>query len=294
MPPPADPVLRRKLRAAVDARTQGRVDAAILARAAGRAAMTAPGCHAGLGALDERRLDLDALADAVAGPGLRHPLRAAAGTAEPGLAWLDAGLTDALIWVAVTGAPPPGDRRTAPDRAPTALDAALCAGFLAALLAEIGGLGGPWAGFADRHPGPAEPDLHALRLALPRGQYRCLLAELRLGDDPGTGGALLLALPETGVAGQPAAVAAPPAGRVAPVLAAAPLGLRAVLLRQPFTLAALRALAPGDRIDLPPGADRAVLLETAQGVAVARARLGQARGHRAVLLGEAAPPADTP
>ncbi|RZW12371.1 MAG: flagellar motor switch protein FliM [Rhodobacteraceae bacterium] len=61
-------------------------------------------------------------------------------------------------------------------------------------------------------------------------------------------------------------------------------GLSAVLARLPQTLRAVKALAPGDILDVPTTALGAVTLEDGNGRVLARGRLGQMGGSKAVRL----------
>lgn len=293
MPDGQGSVLRRKLAAGRAGRAAAAgPDATALARVFDRAARMALGCPLAFEAGESRVLPLEVLIADLPPDGLLLLLEGAAG-ARAGLVHLAPLLADALVWATVTGNVPERSAARAAARAPSALDAALVAPFLATLLAELAHLPGMAARLGTLAPGPTVADRGVLVHRLVAGRYLALGGALRPGG--GGGGAFLLALPLPEAAGRPVA-SADWDMRLARVVGGGRVALNAVLHRQLMTLAALRRLAPGDRLSLPPEAAASLRLETVAGGAALAGRLGRARGRRAVLLASSGttPPAAAP
>ncbi|GGD44116.1 hypothetical protein GCM10011358_29860 [Sinisalibacter lacisalsi] len=209
-----------------------------------------------------------------------------------GLVVLDAQAVAALIEMQTTGRVVP---RPAEPRAPTRTDAVMCADFIDRVLESL-----------EQRVGEAGLDLapaltgyrYAMALAEPRAvamtlddiAYRSFSVSVDFGHGAKTG-QLQILLPQD------------PPGRGARALGdaegftealqdrvmAAKAHLVARLARRRITLAELGALQVGSEITLPRAALSEVALEDLEGRVVARGRLGQALGHRALRL---AAPAD--
>lgn len=187
-------------------------------------------------------------------------------------------------------------------RRPTRTDAAMAAdvidaglaGFEAALAGDAALI---WAG-GFRY-GSFLEDPRPLPLILEDTGYRVFRLALELGSGSAAReGGVLLALPAEGRGqlGAPAedAAAAPapgeapqPAGwpdRLEQALMAAPAQLEAVLARLTLPIGEILALQPGATLPLPEGALEQLRIEGPGGRLLARARLGQHRGFRAVRL----------
>lgn len=210
--------------------------------------------------------------------------------APAGLFALDGGVAAALSEYRLTGLLA---ARSGPSRPVTDIDAELLRDFVDAVLAGLRAALPAAPGVALRFGGHL-PDPRALPYVLPDAPLDWLSADLRLGEGE-TAGPLLLALPRGHVTGgMPARPgAAQPAAwhdRLTAAIGAAPVTLDAVLHRRQMPLARVRALAPGDRIDLPRDALDHIGLEAAPGCAIAAGRLGRQRGLRAVRIGPAAGP----
>lgn len=292
------PPLRRKVMAA---RAAGPEAArAALRLAIGRAGRAFPGGEVEAEEIALSAAGLDRMLADLPGDGLALSLSLAGpdGGVAAGLVHFAPSLLDGLVEQAVTGrvrarpAPAP-----AVPRAPTALDAALGAEFLQALLAEMGRAPGLAGLVQDLVAGAPAPGAQTLRYRMPPGPYRALICDIRLA--PGLGGALRLWLRDTGAGpGSGADTAADAAAddqrdaeagtwsaRLADALEAISLPLVAVLHRQTMGLRALQALAPGMRIDLPPDATANIRLSVAGRVDLGLGgRLGRARGRRAVQI----------
>jgi flagellar motor switch protein FliM len=210
-----------------------------------------------------------------------------------GLCALDAGLVDALVEMQLTGSLTPSEPQ---PRRPTDVDAALAQGFLEAaldLLAQEVGAAGlrPWGG--PYRPGARLSDPRPLLQILEEGRY--LVARLELELEQGLRqGQVLLCLPLAPAAAEAAGTEGAGAawtGALQGAVWAAPVTLDAVLHRVPMALDRVRALRPGDVLEIPAGALERVRLDAcpgaraaAPGIASLPGRLGQARGHRAVRL----------
>lgn len=187
------------------------------------------------------------------------------------------------------------------ERRATRTDAAICADFVNAMLAELAGelafLGADapsrfrYASFVD--------DPRPLELMLDDLAYRAMRIDLRFGQGGVRDGALILFLPDPSPPSAlthdsrdlPPAAAAPAEGPVprslAQAVSAVPLPLNVILCRRPILLRDLRALRPGDVLKLPPDAMSAVRIETAGGQLLHRGKLGTLHGNRAIRIGGA-------
>jgi flagellar motor switch protein FliM len=199
--------------------------------------------------------------------------------------------------------------RPPPSRKPTRIDAAMVAGVVDRALA------GPdqtladeadrvWAG-GYRYASYLD-EVRPLGLMLEEESYRVLSAEIALGDG-GREGPVILVLPAVGRGEQPETggdSAADPARQFSAALAAqveqAECRLDAVIGRVVLPIGRVLALAADDVLALPQAALDAITLEASDGRRIARARLGQNRGMRALKIslaenpGRAAPaPAPT-
>ncbi|TCP61831.1 type III flagellar switch regulator (C-ring) FliN [Rhodovulum bhavnagarense] len=200
-----------------------------------------------------------------------------------GLAVFSADLALMLVEWRLTGAL----AEVAPSPRPmTPTDAAILADFtdplLTALAAETGA---DWArGFVQ---GAVLEDARHVVLRMARGDYRAL--RLSLSTVAGARcGTLVLALPglragDGASPAQGAPICGAPATLDEGVLAAG-LSLRAVLWRLRMPAAAVGRLGAGDRLVIPAAAIARLRLETPAGHLVARGRLGQSAGERAVRI----------
>ena len=186
-------------------------------------------------------------------------------------------------------------------RKPTRIDAAMVAGVidraLAGLeetLAEEADL--IWAG-GFRYASFLE-DVRPLALLLEEDVYRVLLADVALADVGLPGGSregqVILILPATGRGERPAQTLLTDdtdGPHFSTALAAQVMQvdcrLDAVIGRLTLPLAQIMALQPGAVLDLPLAGLDTVSVETVEGRCVARARLGQNRGMRALKVLEA-------
>lgn len=291
----ADSVLRRKVlrpRAPVAAPSGAERS---LTRAAVKAISTAAGLSADFGAVAERRLPLDEGLERLPEGGYVALVADAAGAT--GLVAMDEGLFAALVEAITLGHLP---AQAPPPRRPTATDAALLAAVVEPILADAGE-GQGW-----RIARPIT-DLRLLPALLEEGAYRLTQAPVALSDGGGRRGGvltLLLALPgdaprpRPGGPGAALPEAEPARASVEAAVMAAPAQLDAVLGRVSLPLSQLMALRPGHRFELPLAQLEEVQVVGLDGRTQALARLGQARGMRAVRLlafcdsaGRPAPPA---
>ncbi|WP_168771095.1 FliM/FliN family flagellar motor C-terminal domain-containing protein [Palleronia sediminis] len=179
--------------------------------------------------------------------------------------------------------------RPVPDRAVTAVDAALVAdpfdGVLAAqetLAAELSGAGIA-AGF--RYAAPVA-DPQTLPLSLADAPHDLWRFDLALGEGTARSGVVRLILPRPAPAPAAASSAASHwAGRLEARVLDGRIALDAVLYRTEMEVARLRALAVGDTIRLTRRDLDGVAICAAGGVQVATARLGRAGGVKAVKIG---------
>ncbi|SDE03729.1 FliM/FliN family flagellar motor C-terminal domain-containing protein [Limimaricola pyoseonensis] len=196
-----------------------------------------------------------------------------------GLAALDHGLGAALVEAQTLGRL---SATAAPPRPLSGTDAALARGFPDALLRELARSGDEHlSGWGDGLALAARwRDARAAAMGLAPGGYRCLRLSLDLGLS-GRAGELVLA---QRAAPGGAAPAADWRAAFREAVLPAPAALTAVLTRIAIPLDRLEAMAPGQMLPLA-GADLGeVRLEGGGGAVVARARLGQINGNRAVRL----------
>lgn len=208
-----------------------------------------------------------------------------------GLAVLSPGLVAALIEMQTTGALAPADPAV---RRPTRTDAALCAPWIARLLAETdAAAAGSDAAGADWEPGfryaSAVEDARLLPLLLDDARYRLLQGSLALGSEGRRQGTLLLILPEPRRRPPPAGAA--PSGdaadwsaRLSEAVLPGAAEISAILARVSRPLAEVLALEPGSVLRLPAGSLSQVRLEGWGRRLLGLARLGQYRGYLAVRL----------
>lgn len=181
----------------------------------------------------------------------------------------------------------------APPRKPTRIDAAMVAGVIDRALAGLDeGLAEEadlaWAG-GFRYASWLE-DVRPLGLMLEEEVYRLLTAEVALGGSDRSGEVILI-LPATGRGERPA-LPSSSVEEVAPQFTAALAAqvfqsdcrLDAVIGRMTLAIRQIMALQPGDVLEIRSAAIDNVALETLDGHAIARARLGQNRGMRALKI----------
>ncbi len=200
--------------------------------------------------------------------------------------------------------------RQAVPRRPTGTDAAICADFVNACLAELGtdlaGMPGYAAMRGFRYAGfLADP--RPLDLMLEDRPYRRLELRLRAGDAGQRDGTLTVVLPlgTVSLAAPPeracgsadagakaaaesvscaAAAPAPQRAGIASALRDSPVLLHGVLCRRQIGLGQLKALLAGQQISLPRSALDNATLETASGQVIARGKLGESEGRHALRL----------
>ncbi len=203
---------------------------------------------------------------------------------------LMAGLIESQTIGRVLPAPPP-------PRRPTRTDAAMVMDGIDRALSGMEGEGPPADGLrwpAGYRYASFVEDPRPLGLLLDDLPY--LVAQTVVGfGEGGRSGQLVLALPEGDRVTTPAAAARGPdpaaefARMLSDTVGEADCTLEAVLARTVLPLQAVLALAPGQMLPLTGAALDRIVLEGMDGRPVARARLGQARGLRALrLTGEAA------
>lgn len=210
-----------------------------------------------------------------------------------GILMLDPSVTAALIEMQTIGRL----SQQAPTlRKPTRIDAAMVAGVidraltgLEETLAEEADF--VWAG-GFRYASFLE-DTRPLALLLEEESYRVLLADVALGGGDREGQVILI-LPANGRGERPALSDIGDEADIphfANALAAQVLRvdsrLDAVIGRLTLPISQIMGLGPGDLLDLPLAGLDAISLETLEGRQVARARLGQNRGMRALKVLEA-------
>jgi flagellar motor switch protein FliM len=183
----------------------------------------------------------------------------------------------------------------AAPRKPTRIDAAMVAGVVDRALA---GLDDTLAEEADRiwaggfRYASFLEDMRPLALLLEEETYRVLLADVAMGEGAREG-QVILVLPANGRGEQTSipSAEAEAAPQFTMALAAQVMQvdcrLDAVIGRVTLPIRQIMALQPGDVLELPFSAIDAVTIETMDGRRVARARLGQNRGMRALKVLEA-------
>ena len=213
-----------------------------------------------------------------------------------GALFLSPSVTSAIIEMQTLGRL---SSQPAPPRRPTRIDAAMVAGLIDRALSGLDdalvqeadrswATGYRYASFVD--------DLRTLNLVLEDDASRVLLADLALGDAGQRAGKAVLALPADGRGGlslpeapetqsEMASFAAELSARVLQ----ADCRLDAIIGRLTLPLARIMALEAGQLLALGPAALDSVTVESLDGRRIARARLGQNRGMRAVKLIETGP-----
>lgn len=185
-----------------------------------------------------------------------------------------------------------------PSRKPTRIDAAMVAGVVDRALAgldqtlaeeadRIWAAGFRYASYLD--------EVRPLGLMLEEESYRILAAEVALGSS-GRSGPVILVLPAVGRGERPEGLTGQ--GDTAPQFTAALAAqveqaecrLDAVIGRLVLPIGRIMGLAVGDVLDLPQAGLDAITLETREGRRIARARLGQNRGMRALKISLAESP----
>jgi len=186
----------------------------------------------------------------------------------------------------------------APPRRPTRIDAAMVAGWIQRALSGLNagvGQGADEAWARGYHYDSFVDNARAMELLLEERPHRALIARLSLADGAREGTALLV-LPDTdeadgarpGITREPAGQAVAPAPDFTAALAQGILEadclLDAVLARASVPLSTVLGLRAGQVLPLEKVTLDAVCLEDVNGRMVARARLGQQRGLRAVRV----------
>lgn len=192
--------------------------------------------------------------------------------------------------------------QASPPRKPTRIDAAMVAGVVDRALA---GLDQSLAEEADRvwaggfRYASYLDEVRPLGLLLEEDSYRILLADIALGGSDRSG-PVILVLPATGRGERPegpGGAEQDAAPQFTTALAAqveqAECLLEAVIGRVVLPIGRILSLAAGEVLDLPQAGLDAITLETRDGRRIARARLGQNRGMRALKISLAEIPAGT-
>ncbi len=282
-------VLRRLLRGAgADPKSQAATPARALRLAASRAAEAAVGLVLSVAEIEVSLLTLEDLLAKLEASQLLIGI--ARGAGPVGIAALDLQTRAAVVEMQTLGKVR-GDAAEA--RPVTGTDTALTTPLVARLLTEIEAAAEATelAGWTPGHaPGSRIADPRAAGLALPQATYRLVRLDLELTAE-GRRGVMLLALPASAAAA--AATAGAPAARWAKgfreQVMQAPADLQAVLHRMVMPLSAIEALEIGQLLPLSGVTVASVRIEGPDGREVARARLGQVSGLRAVRVQGAAP-----
>lgn len=203
-----------------------------------------------------------------------------------GVVWMDPVLRAAVIELQTLGRIGRGEVAA---RRPTRLDATLAQGFAATAAGALGRA----LGRADLVLSSFLDDLRPLALILEDGRFDLLSLSLTLGEGDTRKGRFWIALPQGAAVPAAAAARAAPcgpatapdwSGRIQRVVLDASAELEAVLGRITLPLAELLALREGVVLTLPRAALDAIDLVDGTGARLARGRLGQTRGHRALRL----------
>ncbi len=288
---PKVPLLRRMTRAGRPPREVGEVSPAKALRLAlskaGQEVLKQLVVGSGV---EERRLPLTAIADHLPEGGLTTHLSGPGGCG--GLVTLDravmSGVIEALTLGQVLPTPPS-------DRPPSITDGLLCQRFLVMVMTVfaarlLGHPGEEWAtGFVPEDP---IQDLRRLPLMLDDVLYRAITVEIDMGGGSKIG-QMVLVLPWDGQTKDAPEPEAEPTSKVAAdkwradlenaVMPCSPV-FTGVLHSLELPLEYVLTLKPGDTVPLHGAALDDVRLETQEGLCLARGRLGQSRGNRAVRL----------
>jgi len=204
-----------------------------------------------------------------------------------GLVLLDNQTVAALIEMQTTGRVVP---RPAEARPPTRTDAILCADFIDRVLELVEGqlaeAGLPEAEqFAGFRYAMALSEPRAITMTLDNVAYRKLTLGIDFGHGAKNGEAtLLVPFDPPGRRGRDRAGSAGFTAALRDRVLAAEAHLAATLARREMTLAQVMRLTVGTVIALPRDVLAAIEIEDLRGRVVARGRLGQADGHRAVRI----------
>lgn len=280
--------MRRKAGAGRPPPEIGRLTAAKAVRGAvAQAAQDVAALVAVAGTVEEARTTLARFVSDVPDPALLALVEGPAG--RFGLVVLDPQVVAALIEVQTTGRVVP---HAADARAPTRTDAIMCADFIDRLLELV-----------DERVTEAGLDIapalrgfrYAIALAEPRAismtledtPYRLFACEVDLGRGAKTG-ALRLLLPYDPPGQKPNAGAETGAftDAIRAQVYEVEARLNATLLRRKLALSDVMAFDVGTLIPVPHAALARIAVEALDGTIVARGRLGQVQGHRAVRLTE--------
>jgi flagellar motor switch protein FliM len=209
-----------------------------------------------------------------------------------GLMALEHSLVDALIEVQTTGRV---EETQGPPRSVTRIDEALCADFIdlmfSALAHEGNGIVGRTWPERIRYASQV-PDRSQINLLLPGAGYHLLQAKVKAAGLKE--GKVLILLPTDPALARRAPKANEQAKQrpkswekdMLAALGSAPLALNAVLLRVHLPLSKVENLVDGDLIPFDPSDLSSLSLEEDGGHVIARGKLGQIGGRRAVRLGD--------
>lgn len=254
------------------------------------------------GAAEQRKLSLSAIADEIGEGALAVLVDQVDG--GRGLVILDAGAIAAVIEAMTTGQIVSGEPSN-PPRNPTATDAFLAGDFITKMLANLGqNLSAlPETGWADGYTaGQQLKDIRSLPLLLRDVAYRSLFAPIEFNGGLRSGRIDIVlpwqaarvqpvpALPAPEASDSPASPHSVAEKRLASATAAAAIlmegqvVLEAVLHRVRLPLKEVANWKPDDTLPFPLHAISSVMLVDASGQHIARGRLGQSKGNRALKL----------
>ncbi len=295
------PLLRKLQRRVVDAEATGAAIAQAQRLALGRMARGLGDAPVAASAAQATRMSLGEVLD-LAAPGMFVAILEDAQD-RMGVALVDGDLAGALVEFLTSGSILPS---AVPQRRPTRTDAALvCPAIDLALVQLDAALDPvPGAGWAQGFRSASFlEDPRPLGLVLEDCGYWVFGCDLAPSDAAAAhrGGRWWLVLPDGSTTLAPRAAGRAPDGAAPPspgsqragagwdaMLSAAVMGCRteltAILGQHSMPLHAARALQPGDVLELPLAALESIAVVARDGTEVARARLGQARGNRALRL----------
>ena len=199
-----------------------------------------------------------------------------------GLATFDRDIVTGFIDVQTLGRV---TRFPADARAYTPTDAAMTAPVIDAALPRFASMLSTqpeMAHLQDYRFGALVEDAQTAGLVLDADMYHVIEFDTALAQDTRSGGVVFM-FPEPKKAGETGG--APGPGKHEAVLKLAPVRMQAVLTRIHLSLDKAQALRPGDRLSLAAGAMTSAALVLSGGHEVARGKLGQMNGFRAIRIG---------
>ncbi|WP_300580591.1 FliM/FliN family flagellar motor C-terminal domain-containing protein [Marivita sp.] len=209
-----------------------------------------------------------------------------------GLAAFDRDLVTGLIDIQTLGRV---TRFPADARPYTPTDAAMTAPLIDAALprfASMLSMQPEMAHLQDYRFGALVEDCQAAALALDADSYHLVTFEVSLANDTRSG-AILFLFPEPAPDVEGLDTIAQP-GKHEAMFKLAPVRMQAILTRIHIPLDRAQALRPGDVLTLSPGATSSATLTMSGGDIVARGKLGQMNGFRAIRIGSGESPLHKP